>query len=152
MDEWRLVWLVPMRLFAVLVFSTLYVIGGRQGKWVRRWLAPILFLGVCILITYFVETSYWKLAPLCAMPIVLSFGYSNNDGKGWIRRLIYGLSFGAIGLGMSFMCGCWPLGMIHMIVAVMASMVLGLMNPIPAVNEEATISILSTVCIPFMIQ
>lgn len=152
MNEELLVWLVPIRLFAVIVYCLAYVISGRGGpKWIRRWLGPALFALLCWIVAMFLKASLIGLTPLLAIPVVLSFGYSNNDGKGWIRRLIYGLSFGVIGLVMSFIYWCWPLGMIHMIICVMASMVLGLLNPIEAVNEEAMISSLSVICIPFII-
>lgn len=154
MNEWILVWLVPMRLFAVLVFSTLYVIGGREHKWIRRFIAPLFFVGILALVSYFVQSQYWRLAPLAGLPIVLSLGYTDKDGFGfgWARRLIYGTLFGGIGLAMGFMYGLWYIGLWQMLMAILASMILGLLNPLEAVNEEALISTLSVMFIPFMIR
>ena len=151
MSEWALVWLVPLRMLSVMVFMLCYAIGGRAHKWIRRFLGPLLFVGVLAVVTYFVQSQYWRLAPLAGLPIVLSLGYSDKDGFGWLRRLLYGTLMGGIGLAMGILTGNWILGIYQFFMAFLASIILGILNPIEAVNEEALIAGMSVFMIPFMI-
>lgn len=151
MNETLLVWLVPLRLLAVMLFTFCYVLGGRAHKWIRRFVGPAIFTCLLWVIAVLLHSSLWKLSPLLGLPIVLSLPYTNKDGYGWLRRLVYGVLFGAIGLAVSILAGCWPVGMLQGILCVLASMVLGMLNPVEAVNEEALIATLSVVLIPFMI-
>lgn len=153
MSEWTLVWLVPIRLFIIGVFVFLYIIGGRNKKWIRRWLGGGLFgaslIGLSRLTGHF---NWWFLTLPLAYPIVLSLGYGGDHfWEKMARRAIYGLLLGGIGFFVGILAGTWFMAGFQLALALIANVSLGLKNPVPAVHEEALIAIFSVVCVPFMI-
>ncbi len=152
-DEWFLVWMTPLRLAVVLVFALLYVIGGRKWKWLRRFVGG-LFLGASVigLSLMLGSFSWWLLGVPAMYVIALCMGYGGDTiPEKFMRRLIYGIALGGVGLYVGIVSGVWLLGLFQILLAVFASVWLGLLNPVNAVNEESLIATLSVVCVPFMV-
>ena len=153
MSEWQLVFLVPVRMGIVLVFSFLYAVGGRGPKYVRRFLGGALFGSAVLALSVWTGSFKWQIAALPGAYIgALCMGYGGNTfGEKLFRRLIYGLALGGCALIAASAAGVWSLGFFQLALAVAVSLFLGLKNPIHAVNEEALIATLSVVCVPFMV-
>jgi len=152
-NEWFLVWMVPLRILIVLVFALLYAIGGRKWKWIRRFVGGLFLGGALIGLSLMLGAFNWWLLGVPAMyVIVLCLGYGGDTpSEKFIRRLIYGAAFGGVGLYVGIVSGVWLVGLFQFVLAVFASVFFGLANPVQAVNEEALIATLSVVCVPFMI-
>lgn len=149
MSEWNLVWLTIPRILILLVFVLLYVIGGRKWKPLRRIVGGT-FLGASVTLMALAIGNYhwifWLSVPL--YPVALSLGYGGNDTQTkFVRRLIYGVSLGSV----SFVFLNPVLAIFQVSMSTLASIYLGLRNPVQAVNEEAMIALLSVATVPFMI-
>lgn len=149
MSEWGLVFLVPIRIAIILIFALCYVIGGRRWKWIRRFVGGAWIAVSTYLLAVVLNTDRWfMLFSLPAYPAALSMGYGADTFWGKVfRRALYGLLLG----GCSFLFGNWALAIFQTIVAVFASVYLGIVNPVKAVEEEAQIAILCVVTVPFMV-
>lgn len=149
MNEWTLVWLTIPRILILLVFVLCYVIGGRQWKPMRRIVGGIFLSASVILLSITLHSfRWWFLSSLAAYPIALSLGYGgNNTTTKFLRRLLYGSVLGAV----SFIYGNIELAIYQTVIAVIASVWLGIRNPVPAVNEEALIALTSVSTVPFMV-
>lgn len=83
MNEKREILKTVGRFLIVLVFATLYCIGGTEdmgGKWIRRYLGPaVLCIGM------FAYSRSWKsLAQAPLMVLTLSMGYGGTDLE-WLK-------------------------------------------------------------------
>jgi len=152
-NEWFLVWLVPLRIGLVLVFATLYAIGGRGPKWVRRFLGGALFGSAVMGLSMWTGTFKWWLVGLPGAYIgALVLGYGGDTFvEKLFRRAIFGLALGCCALLAASVQPVWGLGVFQVSLALAASIFLGIWNPVKAVNEEALIATLSVVCVPFMV-
>lgn len=149
MNEWGLVWMVPLKLLPTCVFVTTYVIGGRAHKWIRRYIGMPLFVLFCVALAKF----DWKSISLLPLLLGVILGYGGDTLKEkFIRRLLYGASFGIAGLIIGFVFNKPLLGLFQLSISLQASLFLGLTNPDDAVDEEALIALLSVVLIPFIVS
>ena len=136
------------------VFSTLYMLGGRKHKWIRRYLGGILFPAGIMAWSLHIHTfRYIMLGALVTYPLVLSMGYGGNSLIRRIgRRVAYGLLFGVAGfpfvLGNPAMLDLFGF---QVGLSLVASVYFGLRNPLPAANEEFNIAFLSTLLVPFYV-
>ncbi len=153
MNEWALVWLVPFRLALLGGFVTCYIIGGRAKKWVRRFLGGGLFGAGLVLISMMTGSFKWPLLGTAGFYIgALCLGYGGDTtGEKFLRRLLYGAALGGAGLFVGLVTGHLFLAWLQFFLALGASPLFGLTNKEPAVNEEASIAVASTVFVPFMI-
>lgn len=151
MTEWQQVGLVLHGLLLLVAFALCYLIGGRQGKWVRRFVGGLVFPVGCILLAQRGGTFQgFMWSSLVAYPVALSMGYGGETiGEKLRRRARYGLGLGAAGLCLLVPAGHLVIGLWQVALAVLASVGYGTTNPIPAVAEEGQIAILSTCLIPF---
>ena len=154
MNEWILVWLVPLRIFIVLVFATIYCVGGRRWKWIRRWVGGSFMAASLIGLSIALGRFSWPFAAASVGiygGLVLGYGAKTTARK-VLRRALYGLALGLSGFGIGLTQGVWLLGLFQVILAVFASVYLGVLNPAKsAVDEEALIALLGTAVLPFMI-
>ena len=153
MTEWQQILTVPLKLGIVLVFATLYTVGGRGPKWVRRFIGGVLFgsavLGLSILTGSF---KWWLVGLPGAYILVLVTGYGGKTfGDKLIRRLVHGLGFAGCAILAASATGVWGLAVFQSILAISASVFLGITNPVKAVDEEALIATLSVICVPFLV-
>ncbi len=155
MSEWSVGWLATAKLLLVVAFATLYWIGGRKNKWVRRFAGGLIISGGTVGFAIVAGTfSPWYLIALAAYPGALSLGYGGSRTAVKLRRrLIFGAAVGACAFLFA-----WPLGgkallaaALQLAVAVQASVVLGLLNPFEAAEEEAAIAALSVALVPFIV-
>ena len=154
MTEWQLVWLVPLRLLIVTLFALCYVIGGRQWKWIRRFVGGIFLPAAVIGLSFITGSFSWVfIGALALYPVALSMGYGGNTLlEKLIKRAIYGLILGAACLFFAIPTGLWALGVFQVALAILTSTILGVWNlPQKAVNEEALIAALSVLTVPFMV-
>ena len=151
MTEWRQLWLVFAGLLLLALFGLCYMIGGRRGKWVRRFVGGLLFPTGCLWLAQQGGTFQWAmLVSLVAYPAALSLGYGGDTlGEKLRRRSLYGLALGACGLFLLISAGHPFIGLWQVVLAVLASLTYGIKNPIPAVAEEGQIALLSVCLIPF---
>jgi hypothetical protein len=86
------------------------------------------------------------------MPIALSMGYGGDTlGKKIVKRALYGLLFGSCGFAFGLLYGNPILAFSQLVLAIVVSIVFGVLNPVAAVNEEALVALLSVCLVPFMV-
>jgi len=97
MNEWTIGWLATARLLLVVAFATLYWIGGRRNKWIRRIAGGLLIsvgtIGFAVALGTF---SPWHLLAIAAYPGALTLGYGGSATPVKLRRrLMFGTAVGA---------------------------------------------------------
>lgn len=154
MSEWSLVWLVPLRLLVIVVFATVYAIGGRAMKWLRRWAGGTWFAVMLNVIASITGTwSFRLLLASFAVYLALLMGYGGDTfWEKFRRRLAYSLGFSAYAALIGSVTGFMELAMFQSALAILTSLWLGIRNPAPsAVDEESLVATLSLLTIPFMV-
>lgn len=155
MNEWTIGWLATAKLLLIVAFATLYWIGGRKNKWVRRIAGGLLIsigtVGFSVILKTF---SPWHLLAIAAYPGALTLGYGGSATPVKLRRR---LLFGAA-VGVCAFIFAMPLGLkatlvatFQVALAIQASIILGLPNPFEAAEEEAVIATLSVALVPFIV-
>lgn len=153
MSETTLVYLVAFKLVLLGLFSLFYVLGGRSGKWKRRFVAgigfPLALIGLSLISNKFKPMSL----PLIALfPALLSLPYGgDNIYRKLALRGIYGALWGFLGIFCGYLWDNLFLGIGQFLLAITGSICLGVFNPVPAVEEECLISLFLVILIPFMI-
>jgi len=154
-NESVLVALVPVRIFVLLGFVLFYALGGRYKKVLfRRILATCwLTFGAIALALVTGSFKWWLLLSPALYFGALSIGYGGDSFLQKVaRRGLYGLFLGACSLIFASATGSWALAGLQIGFSVMGSVYLGTLNPAQnAVDEEALVAILSTLCVPFMV-
>ena len=146
MNEWNLVWLLPVKLIPSVVFMVCYAIGGRHFKWIRRYLGPILFSASCAILAQFLGSFSWKIAFLLVIAPILTLPYHSDD-----ERLRYVLALTAISLVFGTVFHS-HLGYLQALLSFVTGIFFTETHPTDAVNEEGLIALLSVVVIPFMVM
>lgn len=135
------IWICKFLLIGIC--AVLYRVGGWINKAFRRFLMPILYLGGCAGIALWkgnYSNYIWISLPILIFALCL--GYSNNDGKGWLKRLKIGILLALAFLNFAFIFGGWILYAYHCALCISAMMVFGVLNPFPsAVDEESFIAV-----------
>ena len=145
-----------LKFVLLVLYSFLYTLGGRAGtpKWLRRYLGSILFgLGI-IALSYWQGTfNYFYFLYIPLLIFALCQGYGGDSLSEKIkRRLKYGLIIGLSCLPFAIINGAWILFGLQVGLAVCASVLLGVWNPLTsAVEEENLIAIASVLFTPFMV-
>lgn len=141
------------RVLILAVFSWLYSLGGRSGKWKRRWLAPIwMVLSVSLLSLYFHSFKWYIPVILLFLIPTLTLGYGHDQFFGKLaRRAVYGLCIGLVGFVLGICLGVPEMGILQAILATLTSIYIGTQNPIEASLEEGFIALLLVCTIPFMV-
>lgn len=151
MTEWAIGWLGSLKLLLIAVVATLYWIGGRAGSpglRIRRWGGGLLLsLGTLGFAVWQSTFDWWMLGIIPHTVLALSLGY----GGGFKERLLFGSALGSVGLWIALSTGVWNLLILQFAVAVLANVMLGLLNPVEAAEEETLIAVLSTAAVPFMV-
>lgn len=155
MSEWTIGWLATAKLLLIVAFATLYWVGGRRRKWIRRIAGGLLISAGTIGFAFAFGTfSSWHLLAIVAYPAALSLGYGGSTTPAKLRRrLLYGVAVGAcaflFALPLGFkatLAAAFQLGL-----AIQASVALGLLNPFEAAEEEAVIATASVLLVPFIV-
>jgi len=154
MSEGMLLVIWTIKALVVVLCAVLYRIGGWINKAVRRFLMPVVYMIACIGMVFWKGLGFnWLM--LLSLPLLigtLCMGYSNNDGKGWIKRLkiagLLCLSF----LPFLFVFGKWEIYAAHCVLQFLGMAFFGITNPFEeAVAEEATIGMFAVLLPIFMI-
>ena len=155
MNEWTIGWLATARMLFIGAFATLYWIGGRRNKWIRRIAGGLLISGGTIGFAVALGTfNPWHLLAIAAYPGALTLGYGGSTTPVKLRRrLMFGTAVGvcafifAVPIGMK---ATWA-ALFQLALAIQSSVVLGLLNPFEAAEEEAVIASLSVLLVPFIV-
>lgn len=152
MSEWWRVVLVFFKLQFIVAFAMLYVMGGRKHKWLRRWVGGTV-LALSVLIFGAIHNSLnWGVilsTPLIYVGLALGYG-GDHFWEKFLRRAFYGLMFSLPAFAISISIGRPMLGLFQIALSVLCSLYLGLINPTEAVDEEAFLAVLSSLCYPFL--
>lgn len=134
-------------LAGVVATCLLYMLGGRSGKWLRRYVASfILAVTVNVLCAIRGFWSPWLLTIYPCLITGFSLGYGGEDTASKVfRRLIYALGVLMAGLIMVFVLGpkAWWVFIPHAGVGAF-SIYLGVKNPIAAAAEEVFVCLVLT--------
>ena len=150
MNEYLTIYQATAGLIGLVVASLLYALGGREGKWQRRYLASFVLTLTVIGLTLWKNTfSFWYLL---IFPILLggfSLGYG-AEATWWkiIRRLVYALAVCSAGLVFCFVLNNWWLFIPHIGIGLF-SIYLGVKNPIESAAEEILICTLLNLILIF---
>jgi len=155
MTEWTIGWLATAKLLLIVSFATLYWIGGRKRKWIRRVAGGLLIsVGTIGFAAAMGTFSPWHLLAVAVYPGALTLGYGGSTTPVKLRRrLLFGAAVGACAFTFAL-----PLGLkatlaaaFQIALAIQASVVLGLLNPFEAAEEEAVIATASVLLVPFIV-
>ena len=138
----------------LVVASLLYSLGGRSGKWKRRFIASFILtttvISLCLIRGCF---SYWHLLIYPILALGFSLGYGADDILLKVFKRFYcALAVLMAGLVMAFTLNGWGVFIPHAGIA-MWSVWMGVKNPIPAASEEFFICMmlnLGLVMYPFL--
>lgn len=152
MSEGTLIWLSTAKLLVVAAFAVLYILGGRKYKVLRRYVGGLLIAGATIGFSIYQESfRSLSIVALVAAPVALAFGYGGDTfWEKLRRRFVYGCAVGSIGVWFAIPDRV-DLWLFQLALAVVASVFLGIRNPVPAVEEEALIATLSVCMVPFLV-
>lgn len=134
-----------VRSFGLVVFASLYAIGGSGDffggeLWLRRWLAPAVLAAVAFLVSW-----DWRMLaayPLMGLALTLPYGADETWQK-WLLRGLFGLSCALAYNIPNLLNRRWVLSGFGAVLAVVASVILGVYNPMPdAIIEQGCIGLL----------
>lgn len=158
MNEYTILYTAFGSMIGLSLACLLYALGGREGKWKRRFIASLI-LSITLNLAALVmgRFSLWLLLAFPALITGFSMGYGADTliGK-LIRRSIYAVSVIASGLIFCFTFGgvAWWVLPVHVGVGLF-SIYLGVRNPVYAAAEEVFVCALLNIglCIyPFIVR
>lgn len=139
MNEYLILWIAFGSMISLSLATLLYALGGRSGKWKRRFIASlILATTVNIASLIMGRFSFWLFLvyPLLIGGFSLGYGADSTISK-VMRRTTYALGVCAPGLIFCLVFGgkAWLILPVHIGVGLF-SLWLGVKNPIFAAAEE----------------
>lgn len=139
MSEYTILWTAFGSLIGLSLACLLYALGGRSGKWKRRFIGSLILASTVSICSFVMgKFSWWLLLTYPCLIFGFSMGYG-ADTTLWkiIRRSIYALCVISAGLVFCFVFGgnAWWVLPIHIGVGLF-SVYLGVRNPIWASSEE----------------
>ncbi len=157
MSETMIGYLAFGTLIGLAVGCLFYMLGGREGKWKRRFVGSLVIAGTSISASILMGKFSWYL--LLAYPVLIagmSLGYGGDTLiTKFTRRLLFALGVCSAGLVYAFTFGgnAWLILVPHIGIGLW-SIWLGIKNPIEAAAEE--IFICAFLCLglmmyPFMV-
>lgn len=157
MDEYMTIYQACGGLLAAVFACLLYGLGGRSGKWKRRFIGSfVLACAVNIISALRGLWSPWLLLAYPALTGGFSMGYGGDDfGAKLIRRGIYALTVCSSGLIFCLVFGgnAWWILIPHVGIGLW-SIFLGVKNPIYAAAEEVFICMILNIGLlmyPFLV-
>ena len=157
MSEYTIGWLSSLSGLGLLLSSTLYWLGGRRDKYLRRFLGSFVLAATVNLISLFMgHWTPWLIAIWPLITIGYHMGYGGDELMVKIkRRFIYASMVVVCGvLYCAFVStSCVWVFIPHFLIA-MFSVYLGIKNPIYAAAEEFFVSMmlnLGLIMYPFVV-
>jgi hypothetical protein len=145
-------WLGTIPLIGTVIVAVgcwMYMLGGRNGKWKRRFLGSLLAASAIWIESLLLGVfSFWHLLAYPLLIGCFSLGYGSEIPlTKVIKRSIVVLASLAVGLTMCLTIGgkTWLILPLQAIIAA-GSIWLGVRNPIPAAPEEFFVCLLLTEC------
>lgn len=143
MSEYTLIYLILGGSVGLVISCFLYSLGGRSGKWKRRFIASaILTATINILSVLLNKWNPWMLAvyPILVTGFSLGYGGTDNLAVKIFKRSYCALVICMAGLLLAFLIGgnAWWVFVAHIITAGI-SVFLGTKNFLPAAVEEFAI-------------
>lgn len=145
MTEYQIGYIAVGGIIGLALGCLFYMIGGRSGKWVRRFIGSLIIALTVNLEAYLLGGWHWALT-LVYPALILGFcqGYGADSTKAKImRRAIYALTVMSAGV----VCACvfggaaWLIFVLHLCIGIW-SIWLGVLNPVQAAAEETFICLL----------
>jgi len=153
MNEIQLQWIQIVKILAIGVFAGLYGFGGVSGKWKRRIIAPLTFIGG--IIGFGLWTGSFQLSLLYSvwlLFITLTIGYGASTTKEKIiKRSRAGLANAVAMLSIFIVTQAWGLLFLHIAVVTATSVVAGVWNETSSARAEETLIGASIVTIPYFV-
>jgi hypothetical protein len=151
MNEYNIGYLAVGNLACLILACLFYMLGGRSGKWRRRFVAPI-FIAVALNVSSLLLSKY-SFYLLLAYPLSMAMfilGYGGDDKIARIiKRILVAILSVFIGvlLCILFQSGWWLLA-INFLVAI-GSVMFAIKNPIAAASEEVLVCALLNLVMMF---
>ena len=148
MNEYTIGWLASCAGLGVVLASTLYWIGGRSNKWIRRFVSPAVICGTICGVSLGMGNFHWAMLAVCPLlSIGYHLGYGGDDVKTKIvKRLYYALACSGSGVLLAIVLGGNAYWILPIQIAVaLGTVYLGVKNPVYAAAEEFFVSVLLTV-------
>ena len=154
MSEFTQGWLGTLAFLPSLVFSIITWIGGRpNGRIWKRLIAPVSFCLLTIglsLISH--KFSWWNFILIPSYLISCTIGYGGSSlWTKLLRRSLWSLVRTASCLILAIVAGAWTLFILQLVISLIATLVIGILNPLKASQEEGLINFLSVVLVPYMV-
>lgn len=134
--------------FAICVIDCFcWMLGGRDGKWKRRFLGSGIQTAGINVLSIFTGTWAWQSLFVLGPEIgsrCLGYG-GDTTGEKILRRVVFALGSLAAGAVLAWGCGFSDKAIVLLIcqaVVSSATIILGVKNPLPAAVEEPTVCLL----------
>jgi hypothetical protein len=140
MNETTLQWIQFGKLIALAVFGLLYGLGGVDGKWKRRFVAPVVFGGSLCGLAALSGHFHWGLTayiPLLIAALHMGYGAATTETK-IVRRAIYGTGLAIAMLPFAIVTGHWALFAFGCVGIIGTSVVFGVWNITSSARAEET--------------
>lgn len=139
MSEMMIGTLASLSIFHLAVGCFLYMWGGRNRKWIRRFVGSLVIAGTVNMMAHYL--GIWQIWHLLVWPILalgFSLGYGgDNLREKLVRRTIFTVGVVSAGLPFVLTLGglAWTIWVLHVGVGAF-SIWLGTRNPLHAAAEE----------------
>lgn len=154
MSEFTQGWLGTLAFLPSLIFSIITWIGGRpNGRIWKRLVAPISFclMTICLsLISHKFSWWYFILVPSYLISCTIGYGGSSLWTK-LLRRSLWSVMRTASCLILAIVVGTWTLFVLQAVIGLIVTLVMGILNPIKASQEEGIINLISVFFVPYMV-
>lgn len=141
MDEVTLQWIAILKVLLVTIFAGLYGFGGISNKWLRRYVAPVVWGAGITGLTLWTDTFngwYWLCVPLLFGALSLGYGADTTWEK-IVKRTIAGAAAACSFIPLFVVTGAYTLLFLHILVCVATSVVAGVWNQTSSARTEETL-------------
>lgn len=158
MNEYLLIGMSIVFMTVTTITATLYSVGGRSNKWIRRYAAPLVLVGFCTALAHRIGCPAWWAAGLSypAYVAAYSLGYGvNSKLTKWLRsallvRLVTASAYMAASVGILAGFGALkPEAFFIASFLVPPVVYFTGKNPLPAAMEEFLVCFLTVFWVPF---
>lgn len=143
MNEWTLQLYSGLRIIFLAFYVYLYGSGGIWNKSTRRIFGSLLLTLGYVLFSLLENTfSFYYIIcfPLLIISTSLGYGSSNLIKKIW-KRFYCGLAYACAALPIFIVTQNWVMFVLHILICLLTSIILGVINPVSSRKEETLIGI-----------
>ena len=152
MNEYHIIGWSVLNTLVVLATATLYALGGRSNKWLRRFAAPAVLVGYCAASAGWIALLSY---PLYAAAYSLGYGESSFLAK-WLRsklivRAVTGACYTIAALPIAVAYGVPASTFVFFAtIAAASAWHITAFNPLKAAAEEYLVAFSTTFFVPFL--